>query len=163
MKRREEERRKEAREKEGCVFCASPLSPFLSLSFSSKSHPRLNLLCVEVVARTLPRRFVSTFRSNFSLAVARWISGRRRGEGNTRAIPTPCTPSKILRWSRSIIVGESRRLRNDFIGSLTGSLLSRFPWHTVMKIYRRLYRGWDHRERRRMAYCRFAMGKVFKV
>lgn len=42
MKRREEERRKEAREKEGCVFCASPLSPFLSLSFSSKSHPRLN-------------------------------------------------------------------------------------------------------------------------
>lgn len=42
MKRREEERRKEAREKEGCVFCASPFSPFLSLSFSSKSHPRLN-------------------------------------------------------------------------------------------------------------------------
>lgn len=140
-----------------------PLSLPLPLFFLQISSSTEFRLCVEVVARTLPRRFVSTFRSNFSLAVARWISGKRRGEGYTRAIPTPCTPSKILRWSRSIIVGESRRLRNDFIGSLTGSLLSRFPWHTVMKIYRRLYRGWDHRERRRMAYCRFAMGKVFKV
>lgn len=164
MKRREEERRKEAREKEGCVFCASPLSPFLSLSFSSKSHPRLNFGFASKSLRerclaASSRRFDPTFLSP-------WLDGSAgglEGEGYTRAIPTPCTPSKILRWSRSIIVGESRRLRNDFIGSLTGSLLSRFPWHTVMKIYRRLYRGWDHRERRRMAYCRFAMGKVFKV
>lgn len=141
------------------AFLSLPL-PLFFLQISSSTEFRL---CVEVVARTLlaasSRRFDPTFLSP-------WLDGSAgggEGEGYTRAIPTPCTPSKILRWSRSIIVGESRRLRNDFIGSLTGSLLSRFPWHTVMKIYRRLYRGWDHRERRRMAYCRFAMGKVFKV
>lgn len=93
MKRREEERRKEAREKEGCVFCASPLSPFLSLSFSSKSHPRLNFGFASKSLRerclaASSRRFDPTFLSP-------WLDGsagegeRGRGGGLHSRDPNP--------------------------------------------------------------------------
>lgn len=108
-----------ARREGGCVFAAY-LSP------SAKSHPRANF---SALCRTLlpPRHFVSTFRSNFSSRRADLSRcdrrGRRRGEGRgilARPQPLLYTPSKIFGGGLDLSSSE-RRLRNDFIGSLTGS------------------------------------------
>lgn len=107
-----------ARREGGCVFAAY-LSP------SAKSHPRANF---SALCRTLlpPRHFVSTFRSNFSSRradLSRWIGeGGGGGEGCTLARPQPLlyTSSKIFGGGLDLSSSE-RRLRNDFIGSLTGS------------------------------------------
>lgn len=127
-----------ARREGGCVFAAY-LSP------SAKSHPRANF---SALCRTLlpPRHFVSTFRSNFSSRradLSRWI-GEGGGGGRGGVYSRDPNPFCIHPRKSSAAVSIYHRRRDasaTILSDLLPVLLSRFPWHTVMKIYREALPG----------------------
>lgn len=120
--------RKERRR--GMRFCGLHLS-LRQISSSSEFFGFVS----NVVAS--PLRLDVSIQLFLSPRISRWIS---EGGGYTRAIPTPFVHPR--KSSAAVSIYHRRRDASaTILSDLLPVLLSRFPWHTVMKIYREALPG----------------------